>query len=186
MTSSIINNRKAWRLLALVLLAAVILAVFTQVALPAGAETNTENAVEVGQQFAAVGYTFTSVEQARVRYKSQWGRSPEVSCTGGVQLPSGQVIVTAGVDIPGNRFVMWLYPSETLIAFPYPNIINETPPPGGWNSDKDRFDPTKACALIHQQNDGSYRIKLMFTSYTRNNDWLLALMDTGIVISATP
>lgn len=179
MTNTLMHNRKAWRLLALVLVVAMALALWTQLAPPTGAQQ------PAGQQSAAaaVSYSFTSVEQARVRYKSRWGRSPEVSCTGGVQLPDGQVIITVGVDIPGSRFVMWSYPGDTLMYFAYGNIIDETPPPGGWNSDKNRFDPTKACVLIHQQNDGSYRIKVMFSSYTRDNDWLLALMDTGIQIN---
>lgn len=136
--------------------------------------------------YAGVQYSFISEQQSTVRYKDYWGKSPEISCSGGVQLANGQVIVAGTADIRNNRFVMWLYPTDTRLYMTYPNILTGSSPPGGWNSDKGRWDPTKMCVLIHEQNNGSWRVKYMFTSYTRDDDWLLALLDTGITIVATP
>lgn len=134
----------------------------------------------------AYTYQFFGIDGAAVRYKAPWGKTPEVSCASGSALPDGQLIITTAVDIRNNRFVMWVYPSDSLWYFAYNNIRTESSPPEGWNSNKDRWDPTKACLILHEVGPGTYRIKVMFTSYTRNDDWLLALMDTGTIVVVTP
>lgn len=136
-------------------------------------------------------YGFYGVDGAAIRGKAAYGFAADVSCAGGVNIPGGGLIVATGADRELRAFRYWLYPpgTDSVIIAMVANARIENAPPDGWGDGGVR--PVEACSLFHRNNDGTYRLKTMFTSLhgrdgQGRNLYDLALLDTGIELRLSP
>ena len=123
-------------------------------------------------------YSFFSVETPAIRGKAQWP-TPDLSCAGGVNIPGGGLITVVGAS--SDRFSIWLHPpgTDSVITSMIANARMDNAPPEGWGQ-TGRPRPVEACALYHKNDNGTFRLKVMFTSLHSPGQYDLALLDTGI------
>jgi hypothetical protein len=105
----------------------------------------------------------------------------EINTTGGIALPDGQVIASAGNS--GQTIELWLYPGSERITFAVSDCIVTAYPP-----DRPSWVPnlTQVSIIIHQQDSGTYRLKLLATFWNGDGGgWDLAVIDTQMDLIRT-
>jgi hypothetical protein len=133
-------------------------------------------------------YEFFGVAGSAIRGKAIWSNSDKVDCAGGAAIPGGGVIVATGVDVPGRRFMYWMYPPDTdsVMSISVPNATVQNAPPNGWGV-TGQPQPVAACSLFRRLAPDTFRLTTMFVSSRGvGQGYALALLDTGVNLVVTP